>query len=183
MSRTVQLTAFSACFAVSALTLDDSGTTQEAETLRNALAESRSHSESSVALFGPRASLIDRLWRLYNDCSEEGWDGYDASPMSIAAAHLALELIRALPADVPLPDLTAENDGAIALDWFCGSGHLSVSANGTERLAFAWLNGACSGSGVELFRNGRWPNRLLNEIEEVYGKRGALIGSQLNSRA
>lgn len=172
MSRTVQLTAFSACLAASALGLDDSGTSREAETLRQALAETRTHSESSVALFGARSNVIDRLWRLYNECADAGWDGYDASPMSIDAARSAVDLIRALPEGIPWPELTAENDGAISLDWTAGRKRcLSVSTNGSERLAFAWLDGARSGSGVELFLDGRWPIRLLDEIEGIYGNR------------
>lgn len=180
MSRIVQLTF---CTAALSLPVSDSGFSIEAAQLREALQDSRARGEDSRALFGPKADTISALWRLYNECSAEGWDGYDASPMTLVAARVAVDLIRALPEGVPMPELTAENDGAISLDWSSGRRRcLSISTNGTERLAYAWLDGARSGSGVELFLEGRWPSRLLHEMESVNDKRrGASVGTQLLS--
>lgn len=182
MSRIVQLTL---CTAALSLPVTDSGFSAEAAELREALQDSRARGEDSRALFGPKADTISSLWRLYNECSEEGWDGYDARPMALAAAHSAVDLIRALPEGIPMPELTAENDGAISLDWSSGRRcSLSISTNGTERLAYAWLDGARSGSGVELFLDGRWPGRLVHELESVNDKRrGASVGSQLRPSA
>ena len=180
MSRFVQLTT---CAAVLALPIDDSGFSPEAAEMRQAFQLSRSRAEDSRALFGVKADAIDRLWGLYNECTAAGWDGYDAQPMSIAAARNAVDLIRALPDSTSMPELTAENDGAISLDWSSGrSRFLSISTNGTERLSFAWLDGARSGSGVELFLDGLWPSRLLNEIKDFHDKRRtASVRPQLHS--
>lgn len=182
MSRFIQLTT---CAAALALPLHDSGFSAEAGELRQEFQYSRSKGEDSRALFGARTDAISTLWRLYNECSTEGWDGYDARPMSLAAAHAAVDLIRALPEGIPMPELTAENDGAISLDWACGRNRcLSISTNGTERLAYGWLDGSRSGSGVELFLDGRWPSRLLYEMESIHDKhRAASIGSQLRSQS
>jgi len=169
MSRFVQLTA---CAAALALPYSDSGFSEEASQLRQEFQFSRSRGEASLALFGARAEAIRELWRLYNECATGGWDGYDARPMSMEAARAAVDMIRALPEGMPIPELTAENDGAISLDWASGRHRsFSVSTNGTERLAFAWLDGARSGSGVELFLDGHWPHRLLTELEEICGDR------------
>lgn len=169
MSRAILLTA---CAAALALPYSDSGFSEEALHLRKEFEFSRSRGEESLALFGARAEAIRELRRLYNECASEGWDGYDAQRMSMEAARAAIDMVRALPEGIPMPELTAENDGAISLDWASGRNRsLSVSTNGTERLAFAWLDGARSGSGVELFLDGRWPHRLLIEMEEICGDR------------
>ncbi len=182
MSRIVQLTL---CTAALALPLSDSGFSDEAAELREEHQISRARGEDSRALFGPKSDTISALWRLYNECSQEGWDGYDALPMATAAVRTAIDLIRALPDGISMPELTAENDGAISLDWSSGRRRcLSISVNGTERLAYAWLDGARSGSGVELFLDSRWPSRLLREMESVNDKRrGASVGTQFLSPA
>lgn len=153
--------------AASLLSFSDSGFSSEAAVLREALSPTQDTRVSTVI----RSEAISGLWRLFNECAEEGWDGYDAQPMLLAAARAAVDLIRTLPEGLPMPELTAENDGAISLDWAAGRMHgLSVSVNGTERLAYAWLDGARSGSGVELFVEGRWPERLLHEIRGIHDR-------------
>jgi hypothetical protein len=173
------------CTAALTLPLSDSGFSAEAEELRIALQDSRDRGEASRALFQEKSDAIASLWRLYNECSVDGWDGYDACAMTLAAARVAVDLIRVLPEGIPMPELTAENDGAISLDWSSSRRCcLSISTNGTERLAYAWLDGARSGSGVELFLDGRWPNRLLHEMESVNDKRHlATFGAHLHFSA
>lgn len=157
--------------AASLLSFGDSGFSSEAAALRNALSPSQACANDTRASMMVRSEAIGALWRLYNECAEDGWDGYDARPMSLSAAHTAVDLIRALPEGLPLPELTAENDGAISLDWTAGRTHgLSVSVNGTERLAYAWMQGARNGSGVELYLDGQWPERLLSEIRGIHDR-------------
>jgi hypothetical protein len=124
--------------------------------------------ERSRALFGSKASAISDLWALANDCARKGWDGGDARPVDPEAVYRAIELIRALPVHLPLPEFAAEPDGAISLDWIRSRNRLlSVSVGASDRLAFAWLDGTDRGHGVVRLVEGIAPSRLIGAIAAI----------------
>ena len=60
---------------------------------------------------------FDQIELLLGECSEAGWDGYDAVPLTWEAAYRTVVLLFMLPDGLPEPHLTPESDGGIALDW------------------------------------------------------------------
>src|SRR5438874_1207839 len=73
--------------------------------------------ERPFVLFGTKAPAISGIWALVAAHAEPGWDGEEAIPISVAAGRTAAAFVRALPDDLPMPELGPEPDGSISLDW------------------------------------------------------------------
>ena len=134
--------------------------------------------ERSRALFGEKADAISRLWSMVMEHLENNWDNDDALPTDQIAALKAVEFIRALPTDVALPEFSPEPDGAISLDWMESRNRLvSISIGRTNRLAYAWLDGADRGHAVAVFDGHAIPERMLTEIRKLGQNAPSAVGS------
>ena len=121
--------------------------------------------DQSQTSFAARAAAISDLWALVDECSATGWDGDGALPLSKDAAVQAEEFIRALPEGVPLPEVSPESDGSVALDWIRTPNHmLSLSIGTTDRLAYGWVDGADTGHAVARFDGEQIPARIIEGI-------------------
>lgn len=140
----------------------------EAQKVREAARGVIRHMERSQWLFGEKALLISELWKLADKCAIESWDGNDAAAVDGFAVDRAIEFIRALPHAVPMPELAAEPDGSISLDWIQSRHRLfSLSIGHSERIAYAWLDGADKGSGVAHFDGYSIPQRVFDLIGSI----------------
>jgi len=130
----------------------------EAVAIRKSVRAIEEKTERSFALFGRKAAAISEIWSLFAEHGHSGWDGDDAAPLSRAAAMLAVQLIRALPPDIPLPDFACEPDGSISLDWLLSRTRVfSLTAGMTDRLAYAWLDGTDRGQALHCSMTSAFP--------------------------
>lgn len=122
--------------------------------------------ESSAALFGSRMSTINALKNLTKTHAETGWDGFEAAPVKQGAIALAVDFIRVLPEDCPMPEIDVDPDGSVSLDWVASRYQmLSISFSGeSNRLAYAWLDGTDRGNAVARFDGQAIPPRLMEAI-------------------
>lgn len=96
----------------------------------------------SYTVRDPRERLLNELDDLLAEASLPGWDGHSGKPLDIAAYDFARMLIRALPTTAPLPEVSADPDGEVSLDWSFGYRRaLTVSVGPTGRCAYAWVLG------------------------------------------
>lgn len=124
--------------------------------------------ETSQALFGEKAAAISQLRALVNECSQSGWDGAEACALNVLAMFQAESFIRALPDHLPLPEFAPEPDGSISLDWIQSKHRLfSLSIGASNRLAYAWLDGADRGHAVARFSGDKIPQRIIEGITEI----------------
>ncbi len=145
-----------------------SAISMEAQAVRKAACDVVHHAERSQSLFGSKATAISDVWKLADECSEEGWDGDEALAIDDLAVAGAVALIRALPEGTPMPEFAPEPDGAISLDWVESKNRLfSLSAGSTDRIAYAWLDGADKGHGVARFDGWEVPKRILDGIQSI----------------
>ena len=126
------------------------------------------HIESSRALLDLKEDALNRLYELTAECVEADWDGYGAEAVSQSAAVHSAHFIRRLPEDLPLPEISVEPDGEIALDWSpTPTQTFSVSIGPADRMACAWVNGTEHGHAVAYSNNGDIPSRILQEIQRI----------------
>ena len=145
-----------------------SAVSREAQVIRDAVCAVVERAESSQALFGDKAAAISKLRALVNECSQSGWDGTEACALSIFAMSQAENFIRALPDHLPLPEFAPEPDGSISLDWIQSKHRLfSLSIGASNRLAYAWLDGADKGHAVARFAGDKIPQRIIEGIAEI----------------
>lgn len=162
--------------ALYSLARPGSAVSREAQAVQQAASKAVNAVERSRALFGSKANAISELWALANECEHEGWDGGGALPLDPQAVYKAVAFIRALPDSVPLPELAAEPDGAVSLDWIRSRNRVvSVSVGAGDRLAFAWLDGTDRGHGVARLADGVVPERIVDAIVAIMGTRDAVV--------
>ncbi len=155
----------------------DSAVSDESKVTHDALSALRRSEEASQALFGKKATAISEIWSLVNDSAEPDWDSAGADPVERLAAFRAVEVIRALPSTVPLPEVAGEPDGSISLDWILSRNQLfSLSIGVGDRLAYAWLDGSNRGHGVDRFDGVTVPARILQGIHEILRHGHAPVG-------
>ncbi len=114
---------------------------------------------------------LTELNEVFLECLDEGWDGYNARPLSIASYTDALNFLRLIPTNIYAPDIVPEPSGGNGLEWvsfdtgrfvfrFCGRG------------TFAYAGIFKSGArvrGIEPMSNS-FPKELKDFIARLYRK-------------
>lgn len=145
-----------------------SGVSLEAESIREQTRELSEQPGTSESYYDAKARCYDELNDVALECNAADWDGYDALPVPLEAVINAQALVRALPDDIPMPEIAPEPDGAISLDWVKSRHELvSVSVDDGDRLPYAWLDGTDKGHAVARFDGERVPDLMLACIRAV----------------
>lgn len=153
------------------------GMSREAATVRDAACRIVASTERSIALFGAKSSVIDRIHELALECAAANWDGEDGAALSSHVVARAVSFVRVMPYDLPLPDVAPEPDGSISFDWIVTRRRMfSVSVGVTNRLSFAWIDGTDRGHGVARFDGDTIPSRVLDGIRHVTHAATAAVG-------
>lgn len=135
---------------------------------KNALKELR-----DTVLFSKEFKYIENsikcLKEVFTETCEEDWDGEGARAVDYSTFEKASEFIHFLPDTLPEPEISADPDGEISIDWYGrGNNVFSISINKSGKLSYAALYGRKSFHGVEYF-NCEIPNKLLIDIKNVIG--------------
>ena len=115
-------------------------------------------------------SVLCQLEETFRECSSDGWNGERAKPVSKEVLQNALIFFESLPPSVELPQIAAEPDGAVSLEWYRSPEKVvSVSVNPGGRLYYAAAIGARRRHGKESASSGV-SEELLALISKVAGK-------------
>ena len=162
--------------ALSAYARPGSAISSEAEIVSKAATALVESAERSRSLFGQKAIAISELMALANECAEPDWDGDEASAIDPAAVMTAKDFVRAMPNEMPMPEFAPEPDGSVSLDWIHSRNRLfSLSIGRSNRLAYAWLDGADRGHGVARFDGLSIPSRVLEGIQSILNNGNASL--------
>jgi len=127
----------------------------------------RMHLLSSYAVRHGVENALDELEATRDEASLEGWDGYGSKPMNPEAYLLARRFLESLPTTAPLPEISADPDGDVALDWSFGPRKaLSVSINEKGRCVFACMRGYSTLRGTDWFDDGI-PGSIANALSQL----------------
>lgn len=87
-------------------------------------------------------TVLESLYEVYERCSDEGWDGYEARPVTEDALTEAAILILSLPLSIRMPEVLPEPTGEIALEWYKDKQHVFVASVGEgDLISYAGLFG------------------------------------------
>jgi hypothetical protein len=140
----------------------------EARDLADRVAIVMQTTETSHVLFGRKATAISKLNGIADACAESNWDGNEANAINETAVQTAEAFIRAMPDEMPMPELAPDPDGSIELDWIASRQRMfTVSVGQSNRLAYAWLDGAAQGHAVDSFDGDAIPTRIRDCIETI----------------
>jgi hypothetical protein len=114
--------------------------------------------------------VLQSLDELCKECSEEGWDGYDALPIDGDVCDEAKRLIRSLPINLPMPEINPEPDGGIGLEWSKGKRLVfAVSVKRKNEIVYAGLFGMNKTHGTEYFGDSL-PSTIVENLKRLYCK-------------
>ncbi len=113
--------------------------------------------------------VLQSLKDVLIECSEEGWDGYDALSITEEAYFEAIKLIKSLPITAfPMPEVTPEPNGEIGFEWYRESRLVFVaSVSGESEIVYAGLFGANKTHGTEYFGDSL-PSIILENLKRLY---------------
>jgi hypothetical protein len=102
--------------------------------------------------------------------AKDNWDG-DGSPPGKAVIKRTERLLDAILDRLPAPDIMADNDGSLALDWAAGRGWtISISVQASGKIGYAALRDGQRDFGVFSSPNDP-PVGLIDLVEGVINKR------------
>jgi hypothetical protein len=114
-----------------------------------------------------KREILGALSSALSGAGEAGWDGYAAKPADSDAFIHALRLLDMLPSSTPLPEITVDTDGDIALEWDRGARRLfSVRVSRDGRIYFAGLVDYDTFHGSQQLREGI-PDAISRGISRV----------------
>jgi len=128
----------------------------------------RNHTEDAV-FFGWKAVLRHDLMTTYLECCEQGWNGYDAAPITqqtILAGKMFLEM---LPDYMMPPEVTPEPTGKVSFEWHNDSGATFVIAIDSDSIAFAELIGSKKRYGEAKFLS-TVPDDMKKPLLDYFGR-------------
>lgn len=99
--------------------------------------------------------LVAGLDEVFVECLEEGWDGYDARPVSIGAYTDIKSFLQLLPPQYSNPDIVPEPDGGMGLEWANNdTGRFVVSFDGSGTFAYAGIfTDSSTTHGIEVIKD------------------------------
>jgi hypothetical protein len=111
---------------------------------------SRDMLQESNALGFAAKGTFQQLDEVFEECSSEGWDGEQAKPISEEVLRCARRFLRSFPLGMEAPEVGAEPDGAITLEWYRSPNKvISISINPDGWMYYAALIGTSKRHGAD----------------------------------
>jgi len=93
---------------------------------------------------------FQQLEETFEECSSEGWDGERAKPITEEVFQNTKTFLKSFPLGIESPEIGAEPDGAITLEWYRSSSRvISISINPGGWLYYAAIIGATRRHGMD----------------------------------
>lgn len=93
---------------------------------------------------------FQQLDEIFEECSSAGWDGDRAKPISSEVLQCAKLFLRSFPLGIEAPEIGAEPDGALTLEWYRSPDRvISISINPGGWLYYAAIIGATRRHGLD----------------------------------
>ena len=141
------------------------GVSPAAEIVSQYVSEISRHNNETVTF--SNHSLVDQLIDVYQQAAEDGWDGEGSIGVAADTYQVAHALVESLPTAYRTPEISAEPDGHLHLEWFVNNRRvLGVSINPDGRLHWAALLGEEDPRGTCRF-DGQAPTTLLHWIGRI----------------
>jgi hypothetical protein len=128
----------------------------------------RRHLLESYAVRRSAEQALNELDAVREEARVEGWNGYGAMPLHPDAYGNAKLFLEALPTTAPAPEVAADPDGDVSLDWLFGPRKaLTVSISATGRCTFAWMRGMRTYRGTEWLDNDGIPSTIATALWQL----------------
>lgn len=142
------------------------GVSETAEILDKIIEKMLKDCSPSVTI--DKDALIQEFGDVFEECSVDNWDGYDAKAISIDSYREAIRFARSLPTMTPLPEIAVDPDGEVALEWYEGPRKVfTVSIGSRNEITYAGLFGFNKVNGTECFYD-EIPKAILDNLDRLF---------------
>ncbi len=142
---------------------------EEAGFVAKEMKNSRELLQKSNALSFVAKGTFQQLYEIFRECSSEGWDGERAKPISVEVFQCAKRFLNSFPLGMEAPEVGAEPDGAITLEWYRSPNKvISISINPDGWMYYAALIGTSKRHGADFSLMGV-SDDLVEIISQVVG--------------
>jgi hypothetical protein len=142
------------------------GVSEAAEKLNSMINRVLQDCSRSVTI--DKDSLFQELDEVFEECSVDNWDGYDAKPINVKSQIEAIRFARNLPTTIPTPEIAADPDGEISFEWYEGPRRvLTVSIGSHNKATYAGLFGLNKVNGEESFYD-EIPKAILDNLNRLF---------------
>lgn len=142
------------------------GVSETAEILDKIIEKMLKDCSPSVTI--DKDALIQEFDDVFEECSVDNWDGYDAKAISIDSCREAIRFVRSLPTMIPLPEIAVDPDGEVALEWYEGPRKVfTVSIGSRNEITYAGLFGFNKVNGTECFYD-EIPKAILDNLDRLF---------------
>jgi hypothetical protein len=105
--------------------------------------------ESNTLGFTAKGTF-QQLEEIFDECFFEGWDGERAKQISVEVLQCAIRFLDSFPLGIEAPEVGAEPDGAITLEWYRSPNKvISISINPDGWMYYAALIGTSKRHGAD----------------------------------
>jgi len=119
----------------------NTGASQCSRYLQEIINDAVDHFEKPLTL-QPKERALKTLGEICTTCSNIGWDGYGALPISKEAHEEAARFLKCLPLDLPIPEIVPDPRGGVSFEWYKSKNWVfTVSTKGENLLIYAGLMG------------------------------------------
>lgn len=138
-----------------------------ANRLRQWSEEIRNHLLTSLAVSRAAECAIAELKAIRVEAAKPDWNGYGAKALNHDAYTNAQRFLEALPTTAPVPEVSADQDGEVALDWDFGHRKaLTIRIGSNGRCSYAWLRGKRASHGTEWIDD-EIPSNILRALDQL----------------
>ena len=140
---------------------------EDFKTLQRAYKQGLEDLRGTITLGQKFRDALTSLAAVNEEACVDNWDSYGAKPLSGAAATEAKRFLQMWPSSLPFPEIAAEPDGDIALEWIEARRLMfSLSISGNNRIAYAGVFGVNETHGTEYFGD-VIPRIVLDSVRRV----------------
>jgi hypothetical protein len=126
------------------------GISNEAQTIQCEEAARGNDRDSSSSIDNIDSELS--IFNIYDCCSKDNWDGYDAKAVTPSSWYGVLKLVRCLPDDFPKPEATISPYGMMVLEWYRQQDYiLAITIENENKLSYNALFGTDEDYGIAAF--------------------------------
>lgn len=127
----------------------------------------RKHLLTSLVFSRVAECAMTGLRAIQAEAAEPDWNGDGAKALDVDAYANACRFLEALPTTAPVPEVSADQDGEVALDWDFGRRKaLTISIGPNGRCSYAWVRGKRASHGTE-WLDDEIPTNILRALDQL----------------
>jgi hypothetical protein len=124
--------------------------------------------DCSPSVILDKDTLLQEINEVFEECSVDNWDGYDAKAIDYDSYIEAIRFARSLPTTIPLPEIAVDPDGEVSFEWYQGPRRVFIMSIGSRNeIIYAGLFGFNKVNGTECFYD-EIPKTILDNLDRLF---------------